>query len=166
MKCPLPEKIRCWITKEGKPVKGVFISVVLEANYKNNYGFVMGPSGENGYAELGREEILSMAEEELNLALMDYGSIEDVFVGTINVQIMTKDEIKKAIQAYNIYKDVSKTFPRDYEKDLKNATSIMSQVEVNRFKLDASVEPSQIRIVIKAPGQKIEPLKNKRSTTR
>jgi hypothetical protein len=166
MKYPLPEKILCRITKENYPVQGLTIRAILETNYKNNYGFIIGPTGQDGYAELKREEIIAVAEEELNLALMDFGHIDEIFTGMVNLQIMKKDEIEGAIKAYKIFKKVSKTFPHNYEENLIRASSIIEQVGTDKLKLEASIEPSQIRMVINPVGHKIEPLKYKRATSR
>ncbi len=147
MKRTLPEKIVCTVVYNGLPVEGITLKTVLKTDFKNDFSFLLGPTGKDGKAELNRDRILYNAAEELKLALMDFKPIAECFAGEILLHIMTEAELKAAMEAYELYKKVS-FYPQGYKKILQNSLDTLNKVVRGNLELKAYVIPDTIKIVI------------------
>jgi hypothetical protein len=52
MKRTLPEKIVCTVMSNGLPIEGIALMAVLKTDFKNDFSFLVGPTGKDGKAEL------------------------------------------------------------------------------------------------------------------
>ena len=104
-----------------EPEKGLLVKLTLVTDRKNNYSLIIGATDVFGKASITKEEIINNANETLELALMDYVSLEQSFTGEIQTAIMNKTDIESAIKAYETYG--SENYPEGYINNLKQALS-------------------------------------------
>jgi hypothetical protein len=83
MNADLPQKIKCSVSADGVGIKGILIEARFGVSCKNVYTMIIGPTGNEGFAEITRHQIIEDANKQLDLALMDYQAIGDVFTGVV-----------------------------------------------------------------------------------
>ncbi|MBA4019437.1 MAG: hypothetical protein C0483_19910 [Pirellula sp.] len=99
----LPERLVCRATLYGADAAGILLMATFEVVRKNSYSFLFGPTGADGTASLDGSTIPAEAEAQLSMAIMDYSPIAAAYTGKITVKAMSKAEILKAIDAFNLF---------------------------------------------------------------
>lgn len=92
----------------------------FEVVRKNSYSFLFGPTGADGTASLDESTIMAEAEAQLGMAVMDYSPLVGAFSGKIAVKVMSQPDIRKAIDAFNLFqKHID--YPHGYRNMLESA---------------------------------------------
>jgi hypothetical protein len=133
MKADLPQKIKCSASADGVGIKGILIEARFGVSCKNVYTMIIGPTDNEGFVEITHQKIIEDANKQLDLALMDYQAIEDVFTGVVVLNIMTKGELQRAIDAYELFKNYY-TYRSNYEENLHQAIKLLNEVKNNTLK--------------------------------
>jgi hypothetical protein len=128
----LPAKLICTIKSDNRPVQGLMIEAVLKTSNKNNYSIIFGPTNNEGVATIDYEELIKQTNSELELGVMDYNKLEDVYDGNIDILVMSVEELKAALGAYEIYKDVA-YYPINYSANLESAINILLDMKNNIY---------------------------------
>lgn len=147
----LPETIEVSIKADGKPLQGVLVDVCIFTTCKNNFHSQFGPSDDNGSVLITRAALISEAKRDQKLSVMDYGDPETNFAGEIEVAILGKDDLLRAIEAYPLFKDVSE-YPRDYLRKLHRAQEILDNLADTKIAIDVvyeKVEDVNVRTLAK-----------------
>jgi hypothetical protein len=134
----LPEAIHCTLTQDGLPLAGVLVRAIFKTNFKNDYSFIFAPTDSEGKTSLLKSGTISQALQQLNLALMDFGLLEQCFTGVIDLKVMTDNDIKQAINAYNIFKPALK-FPTGYYEMLQYGLKRTQELKMNSLSFEAQV---------------------------
>lgn len=126
----IPDYITCQASLDGQPAEGILISARFGVTHKNAYFFLLGPTSNEGIAVLSKDEIIKKAKKELELAIMDYVPLESAFNGDITLKPMSREDIEKAIDAYNIYKEYA-ACTKGYRQSLQQAleNNVLSKIE-------------------------------------
>jgi hypothetical protein len=132
----LPEVINITIKNENDSAQNYLVKIILITEQKNNYTFIVGPSNEEGDISITKAELIRRASTTLNLALMDYISLEECFSGEVQTTIMSSSDIDSAIEAYKIYGN--ENYPEGYRRMLESA----NKLELNNYEVTASVQLS------------------------
>ncbi len=148
MKRTLPENLVCTVTIDGNPVEGIAIRAILEADFKNSYGSIFGPTDKDGRAQLSQQDILRDATENLKMGLMDFGPIEKCFTGRVFLHVMNTKDLEGAMGAYIQFKKFVE-YPPDYQQLLQNSIDTSKKIETEKLKLTAYVVPNTVELIIK-----------------
>jgi hypothetical protein len=73
---------------------------------------------------LTRDDLLREGALEKKLFPADYGDVEADFAGAINVEPLDLEGIRRALGAYELFREVS-SYPQTYAEDLRHAESLM-----------------------------------------
>jgi len=122
----IPEILNCRAYLNGSPVSGLMLQVNIGMSRKNSYSFIFGPTDSKGYAALERSRILKEAKAQLEVSLMDFDPIEEGFNGEIKVIAMSKNDIRRALNAFQLYDSVieySKYYKQNLEKAMASSKS-------------------------------------------
>lgn len=92
----------------------------LFANHKNDYFLIPAISNREGIIEITKEWINEEIKNTRNLFIMDYSSTLDDCQPMIEIKIMNKNEIEKAINGMKLYKKYLKISDKEI-KDLSKA---------------------------------------------
>lgn len=133
---PLPQRIVCYVTCEKASVPGILVLIVMKTRSKNSNSFVVGPSGEDGIVTLEKSEIQGQAEAQLELALMDYHPIKEVFSGEVVAEVMVEVRIKKALSTYREYGELI-DYPLGYRNMLESALEVIREMDVSKIDIAA-----------------------------
>jgi hypothetical protein len=117
---PIPCKVQFVASHMGQPIQGVLLLAAFGVRARNTYRVVIGPTDENGVATVTRDEICHEAKALMQMAMMDYEPLEQTFSGQIGIEVMCRDHIERALEAFSIYKTHCQ-FPIGYEGKLLNA---------------------------------------------
>jgi hypothetical protein len=117
---PLPDELRCKATVGGDAFPGILLIAKFGVTAKNSYAFIFGPTDSAGVALLSKADVISQANEQLNLALMDYQPLERVFSGDIGVTPVSHEDARAALSAYALFRG-NYQYPEDHEEILKAA---------------------------------------------
>ena len=112
-----PDTIRIKIINilTGLPVQNIATMIKLFARHKNDYGFLLPISDENGQIEITKDWLNDKIEKEMNLFVMDYASSLGTCYPKFELRILDNEEIKRAIRAMNLYKSVLGTKQEDID---------------------------------------------------
>ncbi len=143
MKETLPERLDCTVTHAGIPVAGVMLSAEFSTRRKNPYVVVLGPTNQLGHTSIDRAEILSHAQNQLNLALMDYDPLESTFAGTISLKVMSIDDLRRALEAYDLFKRVA-AYPLQYKDNIENAMQVVARTDFSTLSIIGKAVPSGV----------------------
>lgn len=113
----LPSKVILKATGKFQP--GIAIALSFGMARKNAFHYTAF-LGENGAAEIGREELLRAFNEDRKLFIMDYGEPNSDFAGDITGHILTTDEIERRIEGYAKFSK-NYQFPSKYLDNLNKA---------------------------------------------
>lgn len=94
---------------------------------KNDFSFTAFLDS-SGIAVIAGTELSKKFAEDRNLFLMDYSNAEVDFTGEITVHLMGREEIAKALEAYDIYSP-SMPYPEGYKERLLRALELTPEVE-------------------------------------
>ena len=137
----LPKKLTYCVSQGNAPVPGLMLKAIFKTLHKNHYSIVFGPTDENGKAMLDDKTITDEAAQQLQLSMMDYAPLENVFSGTVVVSVMGVDDLERALKAYELFGSVSK-YPDGYIERLGNAIQLIRQMKVPKegFSISSEVE--------------------------
>ena len=142
----LPDELKITCTLQGKPVSGILVSVTARMQRKNHFDLVVGPT-DRGQITCTRNNILEQAESSRNLFLMDYADPVDNFSGEIEVAPMSRHDIKRALDAYNMFTD-STTYPEKWKETLGSADRVLASLDPkSRIDISARCSDQTIKIV-------------------
>ncbi|MFO0859664.1 MAG: hypothetical protein U0570_03845 [Phycisphaerales bacterium] len=99
----------------GNEPEGLAVRLVFQMKCKNDFSTIAFVD-HSGSALLHRKDLFDEFDGERELFLMDYGDPRTDFTGAIVGNIMTRQEIAAAIQAYEMFRDVARYEPRYYSK--------------------------------------------------
>lgn len=137
----LPEKLDCVVVTDGNPVVGLMLRAELRTTRKNPYTIIFGPTNRDGCARLDRATIIRQANNQLNLALMDFDPLEKTFSGVVRVTVMQEGDVQNALQEYELFKGAA-NFTDHYEDDLKAALTTVRHTDANKLNVRVEVEPA------------------------
>jgi len=140
----LPDELSITCTLQGKPVSGILVSVTARMQRKNHFDLVVGPTDIRGQITCTRNNILEQAESSRNLFLMDYADPVDNFSGEIEVSPMSRHDIKRALDAYNMFADATK-YPEKWKETLESADRVLVSLDP-KSRIDISVRCSDSTI--------------------
>lgn len=152
----LPKVIQCKVSKDGIPCAGVLVKAIFKTNYKNPYSDIFGPTDHHGHAELRRATILLNAKKQLDLALMDYGPLENGFAGTIEFSLMTSEAIERAKDAYELFGKAG-GYSSDYGEQLEQALKVTKTTDPSKLLLEVSTTPPDKNLILKVLPPRSEP---------
>ena len=66
----------------------------------------------------------------------------------MTIKIMDEKELEKAMNSYEIFKDYF-PFKSNYKEHLEQAIKRLSGIDKSSLKLNASIKPSEIELIIK-----------------
>jgi hypothetical protein len=141
---PLPDAIYCTVTLSSLPVPEMLIKATFETTYKNDYSFILVPTDNEGRTTLLKSQIISEASQQLRLAIMDYGPIEGCFSGIVGLRIMDEQDIRKALEAYDIFKS-NFNFPADYQEALQKSIIKVQKINMEMLTIAARIVPDNIK---------------------
>ena len=118
----LPEKIEVICSSDCTPTEGILLGLTMRTSQKNDYNFVFGPTDPTGKVVISKDEIVQQATKQLDLSLMDYFPIEDVYTGNFEINALSKAKLKSAIEAVNLFG--RKNYPEGYLEKLQNAFAL------------------------------------------
>ena len=118
----VPESIEVTVTSGQEPRKGLLVQLVLGMSGKNDYSFLLGPTNSEGKTQIQKSYLLCEADRCLRLALMDYLPIESGYSGKIKAKVMDGADIKRAIEALDLYSPTESSEGR--QEMLKNALAV------------------------------------------
>lgn len=136
----LPKKIECFLTLPKIPVVNLMLWAEFSTVRKNPYTIVFGPIDLQGVASISYEGIKQQADIQIALALMDFDPIEKAFSGTISIKIMTNEDLKNAMRAYDLFKTVG-WYPAKYKEKMKNASKMLVTIDASAIKIDVVITP-------------------------
>ena len=118
--------------------KGVAFKLLFEMNRKNHFSYI-GFLDAAAHAEIDRSEYLRWFDAERNYFLMDYIDPRIGFTGMLLVKVMTKDELKAALNAYEMFHSNS-WYPDGYAIALQNALSLVEAGMVIPDRISVTVD--------------------------
>jgi len=103
-----PKKLVLGLVEEttGLPVPNIAMTLTLHARRKNDYHFAPSLSDSTGTITIEREWVKTSIEEVRDFYLMDYQSTMEDCLPQVHLDVMTSEEITRAIDAARLYKDV------------------------------------------------------------
>lgn len=119
---PLPEELRCKASIRDEPLPGIPLVATFGVVAKNSYSFIFGPTDSSGVAALAKADILMQAEDQSNLAIMDYHPLEGAFSGGISLGAVSHEDARRALAAFAQFHGHFR-YPQGYEKMLQSALS-------------------------------------------
>ena len=90
----IPKRLICQATRDGIPIPDVMVRIGFGVLRKNAYAFIFGPTNHDGCVVITREEVLRRADEELNMAIMDFDPLPGAFSGDISLKVDNDPTIK------------------------------------------------------------------------
>ena len=143
----LPDELRLTCMLQGKPASGILVSVTTRMQRKNHFDLVVGPTDTRGQIICTRNNILEQAESSRNLFLMDYADPVDNFSGEIEVSPMSRYDIKRALDAYNMFADAT-TYPQKWKETLESADLVLGSLDSkSRIDISARCSDTTIKLV-------------------
>ncbi len=143
---PLPERITIRVLSSGVPLAGALVGATFETFYKNDHDVLMGPTDAGGRAYIERAQVIEDTEQTCRYFLMDYGSLEGCFAGTIRFRWSSSEDIERAIEARSIYSNYE--YPRGYGDMLAEAKLVAEAQKPETITIDVEVEPAGMRLVV------------------
>jgi hypothetical protein len=116
----LPEELRCRASIRGEPLAGIPLFATFGVVAKNSYSFIFGPTDFRGIAALAKADILSLAQEQADFALMDYHPLEFAFSGGISLRAVSHENARRALEAFSRFQAFV-GYPKGYEEMLQSA---------------------------------------------
>ena len=113
----IPEKII--VTVEGECKAGLAVLLRFKMVQKNDYSFIIFLNSE-GRVEVTKDELLKEFDRTANFFQMDYANARGGFTGTIETQVLNKEEIEAAIHAYERF-EKHLDYPPEYLSNLRKA---------------------------------------------
>jgi len=121
----IPGQLVYRVSEGNSPIAGAMIMVTFGVVAKNPYVFVGGPSGRDGLVVVTKDEVGARADQDLEMAMMDYVPLQGGFSGEIKAQPMDSDAIQRALDAYGNFRKYCK-YPKGYEENLRNALTVVN----------------------------------------
>lgn len=140
----LPERLQVRLLADGTPVKGMFVRVTIKTTRKNDFVLGFGPSDEEGMLQISRAQLLREAEKERRLFVMDYGHPEADFAGEISVRALSREDLQRAIVAYDLYQGVSPYAP-EYAENLQEARLALEELKPRELAVEVVCYDPRIR---------------------
>jgi len=116
----LPTSLELSIEDRGRPCAGAVVKVKIYATRKNNFQSIWGPTDERGSLTIQREALIEEGKKDAEFAMMDFGQPELDFAGQIEISVMKKEAIERALKGYAEYCRYI-TFRPGYEAMLHDA---------------------------------------------
>jgi len=104
---------------------GLAVSLRFHMKQKNSFTYIVF-SDTNGAAEVRSDVLLTSFDQDRDTFLMDYKDPRAAFDGGITARIMSVDELKDALAAYETFRE-GLSFPCDYLKHLQFALTLGDQ---------------------------------------
>jgi len=138
----LPNRVDCQIVYKKNPIADLMLLIELKTVRKNAYNIIAGPSDQEGVVVITYDEIMKQAGKQLELALMDFDPIEKAFTGDISVKVMSYEDLKNAIGAYELFKSVG-WYPEYYRDHLEKAMQIVKRIDITAIEIDFKINSAQ-----------------------
>ncbi len=122
----LPEAMTIRVCGDSKPLAGMLVTVTIKVHWKNDFNVLCGPTDPTGSVYVSREYLLDEARKDRELFLMDYGHPEVDVTGEIAVQPMGISDLKRAADAYNLFKH-SGLYRQGYIEDIQSAIDLLTR---------------------------------------
>ncbi|MBN1113099.1 MAG: hypothetical protein JXA53_09335 [Bacteroidales bacterium] len=137
-----PEQLKIIIRdKNNKLLSNIVIALKLFAKRKNNYHIISDLSNSNGEIIFNKKDIEEYINTCMDFFIMDYTSTLEDCKNIIELQMMSNEEIKKAIEGVNLFKDY-------FRNSLKLLNSLHNarNSEFNSFKKEIKID-STVKII-------------------
>ena len=92
---------------DGEPTEAMWVTVMLHMSRKNNFRSAHGPSDARGQVAIVRSVVIETAQRDRDTFPMDYGAIDADWTGDIEVAVMNRDAITKALDAVETWGDLA-----------------------------------------------------------
>lgn len=109
---------------------GIAVNLRFHMNRKNDFYYIVFTDA-NGAAEARSERLLAAFDETRTYFLMDYVDPRGAFTGEITAEIMNVEKLKRAIAAYDMFKNYN--YAEGYIDKLKHALSLGEQVNSHQL---------------------------------
>ena len=129
----IPEILICEAYLNDAPVSGVMLQANFGMTRKNSYSFIFGPADSKGHTELDRSKVLSEAKAQLELAIIDFDPIEEGFNGNISVDAMSENDLRRALDAFQLFKSVVE-YPEKCKENLEKALEYSNSRNADEIK--------------------------------
>lgn len=129
------------MTADGKPIKGILVTLSFVMSRKNHHGFIFGPSDDSGVIEVSGEEIRREARKEMEIFLMDYADIDTYWTGVLRATPVNRESLKRALAAYRQFRHCE--FPPGYEGMLLAADGILSRMPTAVLEARVQCQPDR-----------------------
>jgi hypothetical protein len=91
---------------DGEPIEAMWVTVSFRSNFKNHFVSTHGPSDKRGLVAIERTAVIESAHRDLTMFPMDYGWIERSWTGEIEVEVMNREAIDRALNAVKTWGDL------------------------------------------------------------
>ena len=147
----IPEKVFVKIIDEkGLSLVSLSILLIFKTDYKNDFGYILSRKNvQNSFFVLNKAEIIKKAEENANLFIMDYGTIEYCFVSRIQVKLRNTSEIRRAIKNYYEYSAIKPDlfypgYLDDLQYNLEETKKLEESGKLKNLRIECWSEPKGI----------------------
>jgi hypothetical protein len=138
----IPEALRITIKVSGQPAPHMMAMLKFVTARKNPYCLVFGPSDRSGLISLTREQIISEAQKEERLFIMDYAGLEKYWTGALHVTPMNHQAIARARDAHRQFSPVF-PYSENYKEALDAADAALALVPGEELCADVQCEPRE-----------------------
>lgn len=121
----LPQEIIVRVVVRENPVEGLLIRVSIPMKRKNDYGWLIGPSGPDGRIAISGEDLRQRIQADRKLFIMDSVDAESYAKGEMRLAVPRAGAIDAAVAAFDVYHDVS-PYPAGYREALESTRSKLS----------------------------------------
>jgi hypothetical protein len=121
----------------GRPVPNIAITLTLYARKKNDYHLGPNLSEPSGTITIDRDWVKKSVEANINFFLMDYYSTMEDCYPYVGLEVMSADDIDRAIAAMELYSGVTQELGvAPSISDLKNASNYKYESQTVRVNMD------------------------------
>lgn len=132
-------------------VAGIAAKVRLFSNHKNDYYFILPLSDDKGCIVITKRWLSEEIKKEKNMFIMDYSSELEDCKSQIEIIILDKNSLSRAISAMELYQDELDISDEDILK-YKNASNYKYTARSEVFILDSSKSDIEINMSIEEQG--------------
>lgn len=121
---------------DGKPTEAMWVTVTLRMNRKNDFRSVHGPSNASGHVAVERPVVIERAQRDRDTFPMDYGVIESDWTGEVEMTVMNREAIEKAMEAVATWGDLAWASSSEVQHDLGAAAVALAAHDGSMLTLD------------------------------
>ena len=100
--------------------------VRFRTTFKNDFKSSHGPSDERGHVTIERSAVIESAQRDLAMFPMDYGGLDRNWTGEIEVAVMNREAIDRALQAVETWGDLAWASSSEVRNSLATAAASLA----------------------------------------